>query len=303
MEQFFADLGNTSITIYPTYVKRMARDDRGKALGHDASNSGYEHNETERLAAFLRCECLAQVTVVADEVPLGGKWHKMQYGIFETSSRACGDYIAAHTIDTEYAVMAEYAIPLDKVWAVHAYGVNARGELVWILHLNERFEIFTDIDPRIPSDATDVLLGVLRAGWPDTSAKCTMQMTEIPSFKSPAGILYDFESELPAGFDSNGTPLGFSTFSDGSSSVRLSRTSDHPPRPGQSVGNDVLKLDLNVAECAGVVNTFENREVDTWTPRNWRCSQNYSVLTCSIALYRWQQPFAMPDHGARPDGH
>ena len=27
MEQFFADLGNTSITIYPTCIKRMAKDE------------------------------------------------------------------------------------------------------------------------------------------------------------------------------------------------------------------------------------------------------------------------------------
>jgi len=276
MEKFFADLGNTSMTIYPTYIKRMAKDDSGKPLGHDALNSGYEYKETERLAAFIRCECLAQVTVVADEVPLGGKWQKTQYGIFKTGSRAFGDYVAAHPIDTEYAMMVEYAIPFDKVWAVHAYVVNARGEIVWILHLNEHFDVFTDINPQIPSEGTDVLLDFLRTGWPDASAKCTTQTTETLPMNTPAGILYDFESELPTGSDSNGIPLGFSTFSDGSSPVSLSRTSDHPPRTGETAGNKVLKLDLNVAEWAGVVNTFENQQVNTWTPRDWSAHDGFS---------------------------
>lgn len=276
MEQFFADLGNTSMTIYPTYIKRMAKDDSSKPLGHDAWNSGYEHKETERLAAFLRCECLAQVTVLDDEVPLGGKWQKTQYGIFKTSSRAFGDYVAAHPIDTEYAMMVEYVIPFDKVWAIHAYVVNAKGEIVWILHLNEHFDVFTDINPQIPSEATDVLLGYLRTGWPDTSAKCTSQMTETRPINTPVGIFYDFESELPSGFDGNGIPPGYSTFSDGNSSVSLSRTSDHPPRPGEAVGNKVLKLDLNVAKWAGVVNTFENPEVNTWTPRDWSAHDGFS---------------------------
>ena len=275
-EQFFADLGNTSITIYPTYIKRMARDELGKPLGYDAFNSGYEHKETERLAAYLRCECLAQVVVGADKVTLGGKWQKTQYGIFKASSRAFADYVAAHPIDTEYAMMAEYAIPLDRVWAVHAYVVNAKGELVWILHLNEHFEVFTDFNPKIPAEATDVLLEYLRTGWPDTSAKCTTQMTETRTRNTPAGILYDFESELPAGFDSNGIPLGFSTFDDGNSTVKISRTNDHPPRQGEAAGNTVLKLDVNVAEWAGVVNTFENQQGNAWTPRDWSAHDGFS---------------------------
>ena len=275
-EQFFADLGNTSITIYPTYIKRMARDELGKPLGHDASNSGYEHNETERLAAFLRCECLAQVNVKADEVPLGDKWQKTQYGIFKASSRAFADYIAAHPIDTEYAMMAEYAIPGDRVWAVHAYVVNAKGELVWILHLNDHFDVFTDINPKIPADATDVLLEYLRTGWPDISTECATQMMGVQSPITPTGILYDFESELPSGFDSNGIPLGFSTFDDGNSPVNISRTGDHPARPGETAGNQVLQLDVDVKEWAGVVNTFENQAVNAWTPRDWRAHEGFS---------------------------
>lgn len=179
MEAFFADLGDTSITVYPTYIKRMAKDNSGQPLGHDAFNSGYEHTETGRLAAFLCCECLAKVTVSDNEVPLGGEWQKTQYGIFKASSRAFGDYIASHPIDTEYAIMAEYAIPNDSIWAVHAYVVNARGELVWLLHLNQHFDVFTDINPQIPSEGTDVLLAFLRTGWPDVSAKCTTQAPEV----------------------------------------------------------------------------------------------------------------------------
>lgn len=275
-EQFFADLGNTSITIYPTYIKKMARDELGKPLGYDASNSGYENKETERLAAFLRCECLAQVKVKADEVSLGGKWQKTQYGIFKASSRAFADYVAAHPIDTEYAMMAEYAIPNDRVWAVHAHVVNAKGELVWILHLNDHFDVFTEINPKIPADATDVLLQYLRTSWPDTSSKCDTQMMGKRSPKTPAGILYDFESGLPTGVDSNGIPLGFSTFDDGNSQVKLSRTGDHPPRPGEMAGNQVLKLDVDVREWAGVVNTFENPGIDAWTPHDWSAHDGFS---------------------------
>lgn len=183
MEEFFADLGDTSITVYRTYIKRMAKDKSGNPLGQDAFNSGYERTETERLAAFLRSECLAKVTVSTKDVQLGGEWQKSQYGIFKASSRAFGDYIASHPIDSQYAIMAEYVIPQKKIWAVHAYVVNAKGELVWLLHLNEHSDIFTDINPQIPSEGTDVLLAFLRTGWPDVSEKCTTQVTETISIK------------------------------------------------------------------------------------------------------------------------
>ena len=276
METFFSDLGDTSITVYPTYIKRMEKDNDGKPTGRDASNSGYELTETERLAAFLRCECLANVTVSSEQIPLGGKWPRTQAGIFKASTQAFGEYIVANPIETEYAMMVEYAIPFDRIWAVHAYVVNARGEPVWILHLNEHFDVFTEINPRIPADATDVLLKFLRFGWPVTSAKCSYQASETPADKSPAGVLYDFEAEWAAGFDQNNIPLGFSTFNDSKSIATISRTNDHPPRSGEADGNNVLKLEVDVDAWAGVVNTFENETVDTWVPRDWRELQSLS---------------------------
>jgi len=60
MEEFFARLGNVSMTVYPAYVKRMT------------SDSGYDFAQADRLTSFLRCECLAEVTVSTEEVPVGG---------------------------------------------------------------------------------------------------------------------------------------------------------------------------------------------------------------------------------------
>ena len=276
MEVFFSDLGATSITVYPTYIKRMEKDNYGKPTGRDASNSGYEFTETDRLAAFLRCECLADVTVSTEKVPLGGEWPRTQMGIYKASTRAFGEYVAANPIETEYAMMAEYAIPFEKVWAVHAYVVNARGEPVWILHLNEHFDVLTEVNPKIPSEGTDVLLSFLTNGWPEISARCSAQASDATAMKTPAGILYDFESEWSTGFDSNGIPLGFSAFNDDKSTAAISRTNEHPSRPGEADGNTVLKLALNVNEWAGVVNTFENEAVDSWVPRDWSEHDGFS---------------------------
>jgi hypothetical protein len=274
-DEFFADLGSTSIKVYPTYIKRMAKNDSGKPLGHDSEDSSYDSGETQRLAAFLRCQCLADVTVSTEEVPLDREWQWTQYGILKASSRAFGDYVAAHPIETEYAMMAEYVIPHSNVWAVHLYVVNAKGELVWIAHLNSHFDVFRNINPQSPSEGTRVLLAFLRTGLPDTSGKCAAHEAAA-AVRTPPGVLYDFEAELPSGFDSNGIPLGFSTFSDGKSSVRISRTDDHPTREEEATGNHVLRLDLDVVGWAGFVNIFENESNDTWTPRDWSAHDGFS---------------------------
>ena len=273
MDEFFDSLGNTSLTVYPTYVKRHAIDDSGKPLGYDSDDSGYDLVETERLANFIRCESLAEVTVSSEEVPLDRKWQRTQLGLWQASATAFGNYVVAHPINTEYAMMAEYLILADKVWAVHTYVVNARGEVVWLLHLNEHFDVFTNIDPRTPHDSTNVLLDFLRTGWP--SVPYVTRSADTGSPKIQAGVFDDFEAELPSGTDENGIPIGFSVFRGPESTVSISRATTHPPLPGERNGNNVLQLDMNVKDWAGFLHGFENVTVDTWTALDWSSLEGF----------------------------
>ena len=88
----------------------------------------------------------------------------------------------------------------------------------------------------------------------------------------------DFESGLASGTNSDGIPLGFLTFSDGSSSVGISVTDAHPPLPGEAVGNNVLAVSTNVVAggFAGFVHNFENPATDTWTPMDWTAFDAFS---------------------------
>ena len=82
-------------------------------------------------------------------------------------------------------------------------------------------------------------------------------------------IVDDFESGLASGADADGVPLGFYTFS-GGSTVTIS-TTDAPPEavPGSSAGNKVLQMDSDVVAYAGFIHAFENEAVDTWVPQDW----------------------------------
>ena len=92
-------------------------------------------------------------------------------------------------------------------------------------------------------------------------------------------IVDDFESGLPSGTDGNGLPIGFFTFSDGSSGVGIATTDTPPaPVPGSDPGNHVMQVDTNVVAggFAGTIHAFENVAVDTWTSQDWSGSEGFS---------------------------
>ncbi len=92
----------------------------------------------------------------------------------------------------------------------------------------------------------------------------------------PTQIVDDFESGLPSGTDGDGIPIGFNTFSDGSS-VSIATTNSPPaPVPGAVVGNNVMALTGNVAAFAGFTHSFENEAVDTWVPQDWSSFEGLS---------------------------
>lgn len=89
-------------------------------------------------------------------------------------------------------------------------------------------------------------------------------------------VIDDFEAGLPAGTDSNGIPVGFFTFSDGSP-IGIS-TTDTPPDtfPGAGASNNVLQMDSNVNGFAGFAHNFETGPNDTWTPQDWSSFEGIS---------------------------
>jgi hypothetical protein len=91
-------------------------------------------------------------------------------------------------------------------------------------------------------------------------------------------VIDDFESGLPSGFDVNGTPIGFYTFSDGASAIGIATTTTPPaPVPGSASGNNVLAMTVDVVGFAGFIHGFENAAVDTWVPQDWSAFEGFSV--------------------------
>ncbi len=111
----------------------------------------------------------------------------------------------------------------------------------------------------------------------DMAKECDESAVTVGAEKSQAGVFDDFNSDLVAGRNSDGIPIGFLTFWDSdSSTVSMSTTSEHPPLAHEKADNTVLQLNLNVNAWAGVIHNFENSAVNRWTPRDWRGFNEFS---------------------------
>jgi hypothetical protein len=148
-EALYQALGNTTFTVYPTFV----RDEDGSYNGESAG----------RIGDMLTTEGLAEVTLSQAEVPITGSWGMNQAKMLQESAADFAAYVAEHPIETEYALLAEFLILGTGVpGGIHCYIVDADGRLAFVVLLNSHWSEFSDADPQTVEDCADVLTGVLR---------------------------------------------------------------------------------------------------------------------------------------------
>ena len=148
-ETLFQVLGNTSFTVFPTFV-------RGEEPSYDGNSAG-------QIGEMLTEEGLAEVTLSEVEVPITGSWGMNQAGMLEESAEAFASYLAEHSMDTEYGLLAEFLIGGRGVpVGIHCYVLDAQGRLTFVVLLNSHWSEFSEADPQTVEDCTDVLIGVLR---------------------------------------------------------------------------------------------------------------------------------------------
>jgi hypothetical protein len=114
-----------------------------------------------------------------------------------------------------------------------------------------------------------VVLAVIGNSGSDATFRTDYWVFSSGDQAEPSLVIDDFESGLLSGFDGNGNPIGFTTFSDGSPIAIATTASPPVPVPGLGSGNNVLAMTGNVTAFAGFIHGFENAAVDTWIPQDW----------------------------------
>ena len=146
---FLAEMGDTTITVFPAFVR--------------SGEGSYENNAASGIGDFLANEQLADVTISQEQVPVTGSWGSNQATMFRESAADLGAYVKEHSMDTRYALLPEYLIGGQGIpVGIHCYVVDANGKLVFGVLLNSHWSVFTDADPQTIEDCTEVLVEALR---------------------------------------------------------------------------------------------------------------------------------------------
>jgi hypothetical protein len=148
---FLKSLGETSITVFPAYVR-----------GEQDADPVYDADAAQAIAGFIDEEDLATVTVSDEQVPITGPWHMNQAQMLEESAAAFSGYLQDDPAESDYALLPEYLIGPRTVMGIHCYVIDGDGRLAYVVLLNSHHRPFSEADPQTVEDCTEVLLSVLR---------------------------------------------------------------------------------------------------------------------------------------------
>ncbi len=147
---FLKTLGQTSITVYPAFVRQ-------------GRENSYEQGAAEAVGVFFADEGLGTVTVSQEQVPIIGGWHMNQARMLRESAKDFAKYVVAHDIETDYALLPEYLTGGEGyVGGIHCYILDAEGTVAYAMLLNSHHKPFYEADPQTVADCTAVLIEVLR---------------------------------------------------------------------------------------------------------------------------------------------
>lgn len=262
---------SATVAVLPTIVRRSER-------------TAHSFDSQQQIVAALN-DLGIDARVKPRRVDLGPARRRSQWEMFRYGASRVTETLQGYETGTDYTLVMEILVPQNQsVFGIEVYLVDPAGRHKLSFLLNDHHTMFAEADLVARDSSEDARKEMTRKATTTGLAALEQQIdllrdclaAEVTPTPSAAGVLHDFEAPLGSGKDPHGITLGFSTFSDGKSSVNLSRTDSHPARPGAADGNSVLKLEMDVKDWAGFVNLFANEAMDTWAARDWSSLDGFS---------------------------
>lgn len=147
-EAFRDGLGETSITVFPAFVRT-------------SKGGSYDQAAAEKIGAFLTDKNLATVSLSNAQIPITGPWHSSQPTMLKEGAEAFADYVKEHPVTTKFALLPEYMLVNSRPRRLHCYVVDADSRLAYVVLRNSKWPIFDEVDPRSADEFTEVLIRVL----------------------------------------------------------------------------------------------------------------------------------------------
>jgi hypothetical protein len=266
-DQFINSVGNMRIAVLPTLIRR---DDR----------TAYSFASQQRIVEFLNGSTIATAFAKPRRIDLGPLRRPSQWEIFAYGLESAAAKLEGYDTGADFALVMEIVVPHEReVFGIEIYLLDQLHHNAFSFLLNSHHQMFADA--RLYSDssreasrqkmilkATDVGLAALKLQI-EQARDCVAATAGRQSVIAEPGILHDFEEAPSARMSRHEIPLGFSTFNDGSSEVRISRSDSHPPLPGENEGNAVMQIDFDVTGWAGFVSLFGDKQSLSCDSRDW----------------------------------
>ncbi|NNF16189.1 MAG: hypothetical protein HKN70_05545 [Gammaproteobacteria bacterium] len=264
---FLEALDTATITVYPSLVRR-------------ASRTAVSFASQEQIVALLNGQNIANASAKNYRIDLGKLYARSQWLVFNDDMQKIAGALQKRANDGDYRLVMEVLLPIDNqaVFGIHVYILDRHGQNAFSFLLNSHHRLFAAArlkaddsseaaHARLIDKATQVALSALQAQL--ELAKVCITHTEAHPVRVAAGLVEGFESTLPSGADRFGNPVGYVTFTDGSSSIEFATTETYPPLPPKADKNSVLRLDMNVTGWAAFAHLFQNHETDQWLSFDW----------------------------------
>ena len=145
---FLQRLGATSFTVYPAVVR--------------SDHIAYDAPAARCIGEFLAGEELGEALIVSEETPITGSWGMNQAKMLRESADDFSAHVAAHPIDTDYALFAEYLFVGQGVGiGIHCTILDAHADVAWARLWNSHDKRFVEEELQSPDDCTTWLVGAL----------------------------------------------------------------------------------------------------------------------------------------------
>ena len=269
---FTESLDTSTIAVLPTIIRRAER-------------TAHSFDSQKQIVTFLNEMGLA-ATSTHRRVDLGPARRTSQWEMFKYAARSVTETLRDYDTGTDFILVMELLVPDSQaVFGIELYLVDQDGEHELSFLLNEHHEMFAEAGLVAKNSSEEARQAMISRATEVGLAALDQQITQLRECVADdvytprltdSGVLHDFRMELRSGTDKYGIPLGFSTFGDDKSTVKVALTDRAPPRPGASADNSALRLDVDINGWGGFINLFANDAMDTWIAEDWSQVEGFS---------------------------
>jgi hypothetical protein len=150
-EHFESHLGEETATVFPACV-------------HASGPNTYDTGAARDLAAFLRdSKLMKSATTTGAEVPITTAWGMNQSRMYRDSLKDFQAYLAAHPVETDYALLPEYLVGgKGDIVGIHLYVLTKAGKVPYGVGLNSHHAEFNAMKSKTADEATQALVRSMR---------------------------------------------------------------------------------------------------------------------------------------------